>query len=216
LSNELTKVTADSARGGFFLFSGATLATAIMSISAILIGNLLGPALYGQYNLVIVIPSLLVLFTDFGINAGVTKFVASLRAKGQEERVPAIIRQGLLFRLSIAIVLSIFSIVFANYFSLIINRPDSTFYIQVASLAVIFQVIFTTTNSAFVGLDKAQYSALSTSIQAIMKTIFQVSLLFFSFSLTGVIMGYVGGFLVACVIGGAILFYKFLRPKSLV
>ncbi|MCW4025656.1 MAG: oligosaccharide flippase family protein [Candidatus Bathyarchaeota archaeon] len=216
MTDELTKVTTESARGGFFLFSGATVATAVMAISAILIGNILGPSLYGQYTLVLVIPSLLLLFTDFGINAGVTKFVASLRAKGQEERVPVIIRQGLLFRLSIAIALSIFSIVFANYFSLIINRPDSAFYIQIASLSVVFQVIFTTTNSAFVGLDQAQYSALSNNIQAIMKTVFQIILLIFSFSLTGVLIGYIGGFAVASVLGAVILFSKFLKPKPVV
>jgi len=59
MADDLAKITEDSARGGFFLFSGSALATAIMAISAILVGRFLGPGLYGEYNLVLVIPSLL-------------------------------------------------------------------------------------------------------------------------------------------------------------
>lgn len=111
MSDHLTQVTEDSARGGFFLFSGAALASVILAISAILMGRLLGPELYGEYNLVLVIPSLLLLFTDLGINAGVTKFASSLRVAGQKERIPGIIRYGLLFRLGIGILVSILSLV---------------------------------------------------------------------------------------------------------
>lgn len=208
---DLTKVTEDSARGGFFLFLGATLATVIMAVSAILVGRFLGPELYGQYNLVLVIPTLLLLFTDLGINAGVTKFAASFRADGKDGSVAAIVRHGMLFRLGIGIILSILSVIFASYFSLIINRPDSSFFIQIASLSVIFQVLFTTTNSAFVGLDKSQYSALSSNAQAIVKTVLQVLLVVLGFGLTGALVGYVAGFVIASILGVAILFLKLLR-----
>jgi O-antigen/teichoic acid export membrane protein len=213
MTDELTKVTEDMARGGFFLFSGATLATVVMAISAIIIGRFLGPDLYGQYNLVLVIPSLLLLFSDLGINAGVTKFSSSLRAEGKSGCVASIIYHGILFRLGIGIILSILSLVFAGYFALLINRPDSSFLIQIASLSVIFQVAYTTTNSAFVGLDKSEYSALATNIQAIAKTILQITLVLLGFNLVGALIGYVGGFAVASIMTAVILF-KFLRPAK--
>ena len=75
MGDELSKVTSDSARGGFFLFSGAALASVILAVSAILVGRFLGPDLYGQYNLVLVIPTLLLLFTDLGLNAAVTSLL---------------------------------------------------------------------------------------------------------------------------------------------
>lgn len=214
LTTDLSQVTEESARGGFFLFSGAAIASIILAISAILMGRFLGPDLYGQYNLVLVIPTLLVLFTDLGMNTGVTKFVASLRAEGKTERIPNIVRHAFLFRVIIGIVISAISLAFASYFALLINRPDYSFYIQIASLSVIFQVVFTTTNSTFVGLDKSEYSAINSTIRAVLTTIMQVTIVFFSFSVTGALVGFVGGFIVSSLFGAVLLFFKFLKPKN--
>ena len=214
MADELSQVTEDSARGGFFLFSGSTLAMVILAVSAILIGRFLGPELYGQYNLVLVIPSLLLLFTDLGVNAGITKFAASLRVEGKSEQIPNIIRYGMLFRLAIGLIVMIISVVFASYFALIINRPDYGFYIQIASVSVIFQVIFTTANSAFVGLDKSEYSALSTNVSAAAKTILQIAFVLLGFNVAGALVGHVGGFIVASIVGSILLFFKFLKPSK--
>jgi O-antigen/teichoic acid export membrane protein len=211
MGDELTKVTEDSARGGFFLFSGAALATVIMAIAAIIVGRFLGPELYGQYNLVLVIPSLLLLFTDLGINAGITKFTASLRVEGKGGQVARIVQLGMLFRLLIGIVVSISSLVFASYFAILINRPDFTLYVQIASISIVFQVVFGTANSAFVGLDKSEYTALVTNVQAAVKTVLQIVLVLLSFSVTGALVGYVGGFVVSSILGSAILFFRVLR-----
>jgi stage V sporulation protein B len=212
--DELSKVTSDSARGGFFLFSGAALASVITAISAILVGRFLGPELYGQYNLVLVIPTLLLLFTDLGLNAAVTKFVANFSAEGKYNRAHTVVRYGMLFRLGIGIVVSVISLVFASYFALLINRPDLSFFIQLACLSVIFQVIFTTANSAFVGYDRSEYNALITTAQAVVRTVMQIVLVLVGFSLGGALVGYVVGFLIAAIIGAVILFFKFAKPKT--
>jgi O-antigen/teichoic acid export membrane protein len=213
-ADELTRVTEDSARGGFFLFSGATLATVIMAISAIVIGRLMGHALYGQYNLALVLPSLLLLFTDLGINAGITKFAASLHAEGKDESAARIIRHGTIFRLLVGIVVFIVGMVFANYLALIINRPDSTFFIQIASISLVFQVLFTSSTSAFVGLDRTEYTALATNVQAAVKTILQVALVLLGFGITGALIGLVGGYIIASIMAGAILFLKLVKSSK--
>ncbi len=212
MTNDVSKVTEDSARGGFFLFSGSAIATVIMAISSILVGRFLGPELYGQYNLVLVIPTLLVLLTDFGVNVGITKFAASLRAEGKIDRAVDLIRHGTYFKLAIGLVAAVLSVVFAGYFALIINRPDYGFFIQIASVSVLFQVIFTTVNSAFVGLDRSEYTALSTNVQAVTKTVLQIVLVLLGFSVAGALVGYVGGFVVGSIFGVVLLFVKFLKP----
>jgi stage V sporulation protein B len=214
MTDELTNITEDSARGGFFLFSGTAIASGILAISTILLGRFLGPELYGQYSLVLVIPSLLVLFTDLGLNAGVIKFVSSLRAENKNEHVPLIIRHGMLIRVGIGLIVSVVGLVFAQYFALLINRPTFTFYIQLASLSIIFQVVFTTSNSAFVGLDKSQYSAFVTTVRAILTTFLQIALVLLAFSVTGALIGYVCGFAVASVVGVVLLVIKFMKPSA--
>lgn len=211
-SDDLSRVTEYSARGGFFLFSGSALATVIMAVAAIVVGRLLGPDLYGQYTLVTTVPALVLLFTDLGISTGITKFAASLHNEGNDSRACSIIRCGFWFKFLVGVLATVLSVVFAGYLALVINRPDYAFYIQITSLSIVFQSVFVTVNSAFVGLDKSEYNALTTNVQALAKTVLQVSIVLVSFSLSGVLLGYVGGFVIASIVGAFVLFYRLLRP----
>jgi len=214
MADELIKVAEDSARGSFFLISGTALATVIMAISSILIGRFLGPELYGQYTLALVVPQLLFIFTDLGINQGIIKFTASLRSKGETSRLAKIIKYGLLLRAFTGIAIFIINYTFADLFaSFLLQRPDLAFYIRIASTAVLFQVIFTTATSAFVGLDKTEYNALTGNIQAIAKAIISIALVLLGFSVTGAIIGYVAGYIVAAVAGISLLLL-IIREKS--
>jgi len=214
MADELFKVAEDSARGGFFLISGTALATVIMAIASILIARLLGPELYGQYTLALVVPQLLFLFTDLGINQGIIKFTASLRTKGETNRLTKMIKCGLMLKASTGIAIFILNYTLADFFaSALLQRPDLAVYIRIASTAVVFQVIATTATSAFIGLDKTEYNALTSSIQAIAKAIISIALVLFGFSVAGALLGYVTSYIVAAGTGAAILFFM-IRQKQ--
>ena len=212
MPDDLSKVTEDSARSGFFLFSGSALATVIMAIAAIAVGRMLGPDLYGQYNLVITIPSIVLLFTDLGISTGITKFAAGLRHEGNASRARSIIRFGVCFRFLVGVAATGLSVVYAGSLALVINRPDYAFYVQIGSLSIVFQAVFGTVTAAFMGLDKSEYNALATNVQAIAKTVLQVSFVLASFGLSGVLVGYVGGFVAASIAAVSLLFFRLLKP----
>jgi len=72
--NELVRTAKVATHGALFLFSGQVLATIIAAVGSILIARLLGPDLYGVYSLSLVVPSFLLLFTDFGISPALTMF----------------------------------------------------------------------------------------------------------------------------------------------
>jgi len=178
-----------------------------MAVSTILVGRFLGPELYGQYSLAIVVPSLLLLFADLGINQGITKFTASLRAKGETERLAKIIQHGLILRAAAGIAIFILNYALADFFaSVFLQRPDLAFYTRIASTAILFQVIFVTAVSAFVGLDKTEYNALATNIQAIAKAIISIALVLLGFSITGALIGYVTSYVIAALVALAILY----------
>lgn len=213
MADELVKVAEDSTRSGFFLISGTALATIIMAIASILIGRFLGPELYGQYALALVVPQLLFLLTDFGINQGIIKYAADHRAKGEEDQAARIIQHGTLFRILIGTTVSATTFALADLFAVFINRPNLTPYIRIVSLSIIFQVMFTTANSAFVGLDKTEYNALTTNIQAVAKAILSVTLVLLGFSVAGALIGYVGGYVIAAIAAAGILFFKIAKPS---
>jgi len=208
LADELVKVVEDSARGGFFLISGTTFATVIMAIASILIARLLGPELYGQYTITLVAPQLLYLFTDLGIGQGMIKFTASLRTKGETTRIRKIVKCGLLLRTLAGTIIFIINYTFANFFaSYFFQRPDLAPYIRIASLSILFQPIFATAASAFVGLDKTEYNALAMNVQAIAKTVISIVLVFFGFSVAGAVIGYTASYIAAATASILILIY---------
>jgi len=198
MTDELTKVAQESARGGFFLVSGTALSTIILAIASILIARFLGPELYGQYTLAFVVPQLLYLFTDLGVTQGITKFTSSLQAKGETDRIPNIIKHGMLLRATIGLIIFAVNYAFAGPIAAyLLQRSDLTIYVQLASISIIFQVIFSTSTSAFVGLDKTEYQAITTNVQAIAKTIVSIALILAGFSITGAILGYTASYIAA-------------------
>lgn len=206
MENELTKVSQDSTRGGFFLASGTALATAILAIASILVARFLGPELYGQYSLALVAPQILYLFTDLGINQGITKFAAELRSKNQTNRIPQIIKNGLILRIIMGIAMFIANFVFAESIATgLFLRPELTFYIRLSSIFIPFQIVLTTSTSAFVGLDKTEYQAIATNVQAIAKTILSITLILAGFSITGAIIGHISSYAFAAFAGALLL-----------
>ena len=206
MTSDLIRIAEDSARGGFFLVSGTFTATIIFAITAILVGRFLGPELYGQYSLSLVIPEMLFIFADFGISAGIVKFVASLRAEGKISRAAKIIKHATLLRASTGLVFFLLNFALADFLAaVLLNRPDLGFYIRVASISKIFYVAYTIATSAYLGLDKMQYSALTANIQAISKAVISIGLVLLGFSVAGAVLGYVAGYIIAGVFASIIL-----------
>jgi len=86
-----------------------------------------------------------------------------------------------------------------------LNRPTIGPYIRLASIAIIFQIIATTIASAFVGLDKTEYNALTTSIQATAKSIISLMLVLLGLGVAGAVIGYTAGFIIAAIFGTGML-----------
>jgi O-antigen/teichoic acid export membrane protein len=215
LTDELVSVAGDAARGGFFLFSGSAIATVVMAIASVLIARFLGPELYGQYALALVVPQMLFLFTDLGINQGITKFAAALHSKGETNRISSLIKHGLIIRATIGIAIFAINYAFAEIIaSAILQRPELAFYMQIASISILFQIIFTTVISAFVGLDKSEYQAIATNILAITKTIVSITLVLIGLSLTGALIGFTTSYIVAAAASIPLLLLLLRKNKE--
>jgi O-antigen/teichoic acid export membrane protein len=118
-----------------------------------------------------------------------------------------LIKYGMIFRALVGTLIFIVNFVFAEGFAtILLSRPDLAFYIRIASFSVIFQIIFTTATSAFVGLDRTEYNALTTSIQAVAKSIISVALVLLGLSVAGALVGHVVGYTTAGILGTVMLF----------
>jgi len=212
MSDELLRVAEESARGGFFLILGSILAEIVSAIAAIAVARILGPELYGQYALALVIPQIFFLFADLGINQGLIKFSASLSKQGESGRIMQLIKHGMVFKAALGTVIFVVSFAFADQFAaILLSRQDLGPYIRIGSVAIIFQIALTTSTSAFVGLDKTEYNALTTNIHAVAKALVSLALVLLGFSVAGALWGFVSGYVIAGIIGAMILFYILKR-----
>ncbi len=213
MSDDLFKTAADSTRNGFFLAFGSAVATAVLAVGSIAAGRLLGPELYGQYTIILIVPSLLFLFTDLGVNQGIIKFISKMRVKGETDKISNIIYCGLGLRVAVGVVLSVLLYVFAEPFAvLLLNRGDLYPYLQLMSFVVLFQAIYSTAVSAFISMDKSEYSALTQTIDAVIKSSLSIILILLGLNLFGAVAGNIVGFVIAGACG--IILLRFTLPKA--
>ncbi|NIM45454.1 MAG: oligosaccharide flippase family protein, partial [Nitrososphaeria archaeon] len=84
------------------------------------------------------------------------------------------------------------------------------FLVQITSSLILFQTIFTTLNSAFIGLDRAEGSAMIMNAQSISKATLSPLLVLLGFSVVGALAGNIVGYAVACGVG-SMIFLKYYR-----
>ncbi len=215
MADDLVRIAEDSARGSFFLVTGRIAALVIQAVAVSVLGRLLGPDLYGIYVLSLAFPTLLLVFVDLGIDQAIIRFSARLRVKGGNQEIARLIRHGLFFKLVIGVAVFVVCFIVSDYLAVHVfaraDRPDTRLYIRLGSTAMIFQVISATSSSAFIGLDRMEYSALVTNVQALTKAVTSILLVIIGLSIIGALVGHVVSFLAAGILSGALLYFKMHR-----
>jgi len=207
--SDIVQIAEYSARGGYYLFVGNTLSTGILVISSIIIARLLGPADYGLFSLLIAVPSTFISLVDFGITPAITRFSAKFRAEGKNPDVGGVIKTGLFFELAVSMIASIFCFLFSDILATyLINSPEASFYIKVASLLILFQTLFNTLSSTFIGLDNMENNAVMIITRAVTKILLSTLLIILGFGVLGALLGHVSCYIVAVTAGVAILTLK--------
>jgi O-antigen/teichoic acid export membrane protein len=205
-SSTPTDVLVGSTRASMFLVSGNVVATAIQAIGVLVVARILGPELYGVYNIALIVPNLAILFCDFGIDSSLIKFLAAPAEERKSSRAK-ILRTALLFRLSISAIMLLLSIILSGVSAVyLFGRPYVASYMQLASLTIIFQSLINFATLAFVGLEKTEYSAIVNNIQSIGKIVIAISLVTIGLGVIGALTGFIVGFLIGAVISLVLLF----------
>ena len=211
MSDKLVEIAEDSARGGFFLFTGNAFQLIVLAIGSIIVARLLGPENYGLVSLSLVVPSILAGLIDLGVNSSLIRFSASLRSEGKAQLAASMLKSGFIFKLLIGIATSAACFIFSDALAThILNRPEMGFLVRVTSSLILFQTIFTTLNAAFIGLDRTEGSAMIMNAQSIAKATLSPLLVVLGFSVVGSLMGNIIGYIVASVVG-SLIFFKYYR-----
>ncbi|MGC9085788.1 MAG: oligosaccharide flippase family protein [Thermoproteota archaeon] len=204
-SKEFTKafsVAKTAVEGGFYVFTGNTLSTIVLVVASITIARLLGPSGYGLYSVALIPPSFMLLFTDFGVNQALVRFLAKLKSEGKEDDIQILIRTGLFFEVLTSTLVFLLTFMLADFLATyLLNRPDSGSLVRLASLTVVGGILVSTSNSILVGTDRMNKSALLSLTQAVFKALLTPMLILAGFSVAGAVVGHTLSYLIAGVVG---------------
>lgn len=215
MTGELIEIAEESTRGSFFLALGSFLSTVISAVGVFIIAGLLGPELYGVYTLCFTVPTILLLLVNLGVNQGLTKFSASLLAKGQTGKLAKLIHNGIIFNSIIGLIFFLLCFIFSDPLATyVIARPEYGSYVRVTSFIILFQSIFNSANAIFTGFYKMEFNALSSIIAAIVKVVISPLLIIVGLGVFGAITGSVVSYMAAAIFGISIFFIKIYQSLN--
>jgi stage V sporulation protein B len=206
------KIGKVSVTGSFQLFIGKAASTIILAVGSIILARLMAPAEYGLYSIALVPSMTLSLFRDWGIGKAMAKYIAHYRAEGKDENIHDIIAAGLIFRVIVGLVFSLLSLFLAGFIATtIFNRPEITFLISIASIAIISESMLTAAQSNFTGFERMELISFTLICESIIKSITGPLLVLVGFGALGAVLGYTLSFLISGVIGIALLYFLLFK-----
>ncbi len=198
----LGEAAAVSARGSFTLFVGDSISLLVRAFGAIMVARMLTPADFGLYSVSLVLPGLFILFSDWGIDAALVRFIAASRSGGETGLIGRLEKAGFLFKFAVGAVLSSSLFLSAEELAIVVlKRPEAAGLVRAASLLIISQSIHTTVVSALSGLERMDYRALTTMIQAVLKGVCAPLFIYYGMGVSGAIIGHVLSYAASAGIG---------------
>jgi len=201
-----------SATGSFQLFSGKAVSTIILAVGSIILARLMAPAEYGLYSIALIPSMTLSLFRDWGIGQAMAKYIAHYKAIGKDENIHDIIAAGLIFRIIIGLILSLLSLFLASFIATtVFNRPEITSLISIASIVILAESLLTAAQSNFTGFERMELTSFTLICESIIKSTAAPLLVLVGYGALGAVLGYTFSFLVAGIIGIALLYFLLFK-----
>ena len=184
----LTAFQSDLARrmfhGAFWSFSGTAMGKLCLLVAGILCAHLLKQEVFGQLGMIRSTLNIFIVFGASGIGVTATKLISTYRTND----IPRLLRMTrLTFRL--AWVLMVFCFVLARPIARhILHAEHLTFELQIASVLLLFSILYGVQNGVLTGLEQFKIMARNTFIGSFLEAVLMVAGAYF-WGLTGAIVG---------------------------
>lgn len=188
----LTAFQSDLARrmfhGAFWSFSGTAMGKLCLLVAGILCAHLLKQEVFGQLGMIRSTLNIFIVFGASGIGVTATKLISTYRTND----IPRLLRMTrLTFRLAwvMALVLMVFCFVLARPIARhILHAEHLTFELQIASLLLLFSILYGVQNGVLTGLEQFKIMARNMFVGSFLEAVLMVVGAYF-WGLTGAIVG---------------------------
>ena len=153
--------------------------------------------------------------TDLGVNYALIRFPAKLTFEGNYCGAAKIIRLGVLLKLSVSTAAFLICYCGAERIAVyVLNRPELVPSLRLASALIVFEALFYAAMNSFIGLDRAEYSALIQLAQASVRSVLAPAFVLLGLGVEGAIFGQMLSSLGAGLMGILFLFTKHIRSMG--
>ena len=188
----LTAFQSDLARrmfhGAFWSFSGTAMGKLCLLVAGILCAHLLKQEVFGQLGMIRSTLNIFIVFGASGIGVTATKLISTYRTND----IPRLLcMTRLTFRLAwvMALVLMVFCFVLARPIARhILHAEHLTFELQIASLLLLFSILYGVQNGVLTGLEQFKIMARNMFVGSFLEAVLMVAGAYF-WGLTGAIVG---------------------------
>lgn len=198
----LGEVAKTSARGSINLLVGSVVSMILSVSGSILVAQMLSSSEYGLFTISLTLPGLFLLFSDWGVDIALIRFIARFRSEGKLESIWDLLTVSFVFKLAVGGLLSAFLFLFADGLTAtVLQRPEVGDLVKITSLLVLSQSMYFSFLSVLSGLERMGQKAIVDVCQSAVQGICSPLLVFFGLGVTGAAIGYVLSFIVAALIG---------------
>ena len=206
-----------STAGSVQLFLGTSISTIIRAVGAIILGSLILESDYGLYVIALIPITTLTLVQDWGVGSALTRYCAKYRATNELAEQRKVIIAGLIFLAATGVVLTVVSVLLANFFATsIYNSPATAFLIILASVTMLSGGIASGIASVLTGFEQMKLNSYLALIAAIVYSLVAPLLVYFGYGARGAIIGFTASSVVQAVISLIFLYFFIYRelPRS--
>ena len=179
-SKEIKKHLATIAKQSGIVFSGKFIGYILGLVSNFVLARFYGPKILGQFALVLATVNIISIFTVFGFNNGLTKYISRYRVTKQSKRLNETIKiafiYGVLFSIIGAILLFLLKDIVANNVFRDSSLVNCLIY---GSWLIIPLTIISIFNGLYRGFKQLQYPVISNEI--IRRIVFSIIIIIFAF-----------------------------------
>ncbi|MFX1392814.1 MAG: oligosaccharide flippase family protein [Promethearchaeota archaeon] len=192
-SSEMNLIgTDDFIQNSYILMVGYLISIIISTIGTILIIRWISVFDYSLINIANIIPSILILFGELGLNYASINFIAKKLKENDINGAKNVVKINLIVKIIIALIFSISvmvsSVLIAKY---IYNFDDADIIllIQLCSIGIFSTILFETMNSFFLGAQNMKVVQYGAILRSSLRTGLSLILILYGYTLIGPILG---------------------------
>jgi len=211
MSEETRSLAARVASGAKASFGGRALYIASNAVLILLLTReLLTPTVFGRLYFVVSVLGVVSMFAVLGLPKSAARYVNQY-AERDPGQVRYIIRVSVLMLSALAVAVSTGLVLASDRLAVLLGDPAAGPLLALGGLYVAVYALHSQVVVLFQAFNRVEWSATVTALSGVVRLVLAVALVLAGLEAAGALLGYIGGYAIAVVVGAVVLYRRYYR-----